>query len=228
MKIVNFILFILITFAVCQAHAESEICLPADEVCKEFEELSDRGADEAIIAMAKEEEKYTDGALFYICLAYDVVASEHYDKNPEEAEKLYLRSLAFGCNESYWALFLLRKDRKKSDAYEMLSKYLSTNPDDPDPYYFLGEHKYEEENYEEADRLLRLAKRYSKKHTAGIDWLLFKVNYLLGNYADSLKYFEEAIAQSRFSDEIEKVKRDPRFSEITNIKEFRDYKNVFK
>jgi hypothetical protein len=58
--------------------------------------------------------------------------------------------------------------------------------------------------------------------------MLFKVNYLLGNFAYASDVLGDALTQGQFIDELRSLSADPRFSDLSVRPEFRKYEPLIK
>jgi tetratricopeptide (TPR) repeat protein len=229
MKIVSLLFFMVTTmFSVRSAESADTLCSRGDEICKKLERLSDTRQDEKIIQMADPAQHYSKTSLFYIGLAFMSAASKKAESSPDKAEQLYRRAIAFGHYEAYMGLYRLSVDKQPEIALGFVKQYVKTKPDDPDPFFILGEAEFQKNNYVPANAYLKKSKKLSTGHTTGLDWLLFQVNYILGNYKYASEALDSALAQGDFTEELTKLRKDPRFTGIEKNPEFKGSRGWFK
>lgn len=198
-----------------------------DVECKRLERLSDQREDRKIVETTSPEKTYSPGAVFYIGLAYKSLASRK-GVTFEQAVDYYLKALEFNYYPAHLDLYRLYLEKDQKKALGHLRRYLETNPGDPNAYFAAGEEEYREGNYKASHNYLRQAKKLSKGHTAGIDWLLFKVNYILRNYSSARKALDDALAQARLKTELKQLKDDPRFADVLERPEFKTYQQMIR
>jgi tetratricopeptide (TPR) repeat protein len=202
--------------------AEDQFC--SDDACKKMEKQYYKKEYEKIISAVNPSEQYSEGSVFYLGMSYTNLADKA--ATLEAKDKLYRQAIAFKYFPAYMSLHNLYSESNPKVAMEFVRAYAKTNPDDPAPFLTLGEVAFQQGNYKGANKLLIRAKSLSSGHTAGLDWLLFKTNYILGNYRFAKEVFESALAQSRFEEEIRELKSDPRFAGIEDHIEFNGYKKL--
>lgn len=219
---VSLAILVLLTSLSSAVFAEEQFC--SDSVCKKIENQYFKKEYEKLVSAINPREKYSEGSVFYIGMSYTMLAEKAHLL--ETKEKLYRQAIAIRYYPAYMSLYNLYREKNHETATGLLKEYVKTNPDDPAPFVVLGEIEFNSKSYKDADKYLRRAKKLSKSHTSGLDWLLFKTNYVLGNYEYSSKMFDSAIAQSRFTEEIQAIKTDPRFAGIEDRPEFKQYKSL--
>lgn len=207
-----------------EVFADDQFC--ADAICKKLQALYDKEKYEKIVEIVDHGVTYSEGSIFYIGRSHIIIAEKK--ELPSEREQLYRRALKFKYYPAYMALYSLYSDKAPKIALEFVKKYIETNPDDPDPYFILGEVEFRGKKYNIANKYLRKSKKLSRGHTAGLDWLLFKVNYILGNYKYASKMLESAFAQGQFVEELKALKTDPRFNGVEKHPEFKEYRQYFR
>jgi len=223
MKIVSFAMSLLVASFAFKAFANDQFC--SDDTCKKLEEQYFKKEYDKIIAAIDPKKRYSEGSSFYIGMSYTILA-ERTD-SPEAKDKLYRQAIAIKYYPAYMSLYNLYRGKNPEAAMAFVKEYIKTDPRDPAPFLVLSEAQFNKRNYSEADKYLRKARQLSKGHTSKVDWLLFKTNYILGNYTSASQMFESAIAQSRFTEEIQALKSDTRFVGIENRPEFKQYKPLF-
>ncbi len=208
-------------FTPISVSAKQEFC--SDKTCKTLENLFYQQDFEQIVSTTNPAQSYSDGSVFYIGMAYTrlVGQTQSFDRKVG----LYKKALQFKYYPAYTALFLEYRKRNPSLAMSYLRDYIKTKPDDSEPYFYLGEGEFQKGHLSTANRYLRQAKALSNGHTAGLDWDLFQINYVLGHYRYAHREFESALAQMDRNDinnGIATIRRDPRFKGIEKLPEFRD------
>jgi len=205
------------------ALANDQFC--SDDICKKLEKQYFKKEYDKIVSAVDPKERYSEGSIFYIGMSYTILAEK--SSSLQARDKLYRDAIAVKYYPAYMSLYNLYREKNPETAMVFVNEYVKTNPSDSAPFLVLGEAQFNKKNYSEADKYLRKARKLSKGHTSEIDWLLFKANYILGNYAFASKMFESAIAQSRFTEEIRAIKSDPGFVGIESRPEFKQYARLF-
>lgn len=223
MRIVSLTTFVLLALLATAVFADDQYC--SDKVCKKLENQYYKKEYEKIISTFDPKERYSEGSILYIGMSYTILAEKA--RSLEAKDKLYRQAVAAKYYPAYMSLYNLYRERNPKAAMEFVRAYVKTNPDDAAPFFALGEVEFEKGNYKDANKYLRRARALSNGHTAGIDWLLFKTSYILGNYKFAREMFESASAQSRLTEDIRALKSDPRFTGIENRPEFKEYRTLF-
>lgn len=202
--------------------AEVEFC--SDQFCKKIEGQYFKKEYAEITALVDPKEEYSEDARFYIGMSYIVLAENA--TTMQEKENLYRRAILLKYYPAYMGLYNVYYKKDAQKAEEVLREYIKIGPSEPSPFIALGNIEFHKHLYREADKHLRLAKSMSDKHTAELDWMLFKTNYVLGNYEFAAKMFSSALSQSKLTEEILSIRTDSRFHGIEKRSEFRQYKNL--
>lgn len=224
MRIDKLIVLALTVSAVAPASfANDGFC--TDEKCKALEKQYYKEEYKNIVSTVDPKEQYSEGSRFYIGMSYVNLAEKA--SSFAEKDKFYRQAISVKYYPAYMSLYGLYLEKNPEIALGFLMEYLKTNPDDPAPFVTAGKVDLEKGNYKNANRYLRRARALSNGHTAEIDWLLFKTNYILGNYKFAREMFESASAQSRLTDNIRDLRSDPRFAGIEDRPEFKEYKELF-
>jgi hypothetical protein len=225
------VLFALIITASAPSYASSPAsrCENADTACREFEQLTDAGQFEKIVAQyeAAGGAAYSEGSRSYIGQAYLALASRD-DVSPEQEERCYWNALKLNCTIAYMGLYFFHVQKDEEKALGFLREYVKTKPIDTVPFVILGEAELTRNNYETADAYLREAKRVAYAYSPRVDWLLFKANYLLKNYQFASEMFMSAVTKGKFESEIKALSSDPRFEGIEKRPEFNTCRSMFK
>lgn len=223
----------IIIFAICIAALGStsassgEIpCAADDRECVMFSQLYDDGQDEALIRRVDPKASYSAAARRIIGQSYLRLAGSE-SSTPEEEERYCRKALEYGVEAAYMGLYFLTVQQDPETALGFLRKYVTSDPPDAVPYVILGEAEFEKRNYRVADGYLRSAKQRGRGRSASLDWMLFQVNYLLGDYAFAAAMFESARSHGELRDEMKALSGDPRFQGIEKIPEFRKYAALF-
>ena len=198
-----------------------------DEECKKIQNLYHQSQYDKIVEMASIKKKYSEGAVFFIGRAC-INLSDRSNLTSNQKEKLLLTAIEYGYYPAYMNLYNIYADKDAEVAIGFVKKYVEKNPDDPDPFFIIGESEFKKNNYKLANTFLKKSKKLSKGHTATLDWLLFKVNYILRDYGYSKKMLDSAFAQGHYVEELRALKADSRFADIEKHAEFEKYLYYFK
>jgi Flp pilus assembly protein TadD len=120
-------------------------------------------------------------------------------------------------------LYFITVQKDPEAALGYLRQYVATNPGDSVPYVILGEAELEKGRNREADAFLRASKKVARANSPRVEWMLFKANYLLGNYSDAARMFESAVASGQFDKQVKSLADDARFSGIGMRPEFKRF-----
>ncbi|MGE5174598.1 MAG: hypothetical protein ACM3MD_12300 [Betaproteobacteria bacterium] len=223
------ITLIIVSSATGSASTPMSDCKDSDQVCKEFEQLTEAQLPEKIIARyeANRDAKYSEDSRRYIGQAYLTLASRD-GVSPEEEERCYRKALELNYAVAYMGLYFLHVQKDEEKALGFLREYVKTEPADMVPYVLLGEAELNRKHYELAETYLREAKKAAHAHSSRVDWLLFQTNYLLKNYQVATEMFESAVATGKFENELKALVSDPRFEGIEKRPEFRKYQDMLK
>jgi tetratricopeptide (TPR) repeat protein len=205
----------------------AERCTAQDTACSEFAKLAETEQFERIIEKADGNKKYSEAARSYIGQAYLMVAGRETN-TPEQEEQFCLKALEYGATSAYMGLYFIHAGQNPEKAIEYLKQYVATKPKDSVPYVLLGEAEMEKENYETANMYLREAKSIARGHSTNLDWMLFQVNYLLGDFAYASVMLDGALAQGQFINELRSLAADPRYADLGIRPEFSKYEPVIK
>ncbi len=207
--------------AASTASATTTLCKDGDGVCKEFQTLTDAGKESIIVSRAEKGGKYSDGARYLIGKAYLAMAAQETN-TPEQEVAFCHKAIEFGAVQGYMGLYFLTVQKNEEQALGYLRDYIKTKPQDPVAYVILGESELGKKNYQVADAFLREAKKISRASSPRVDWMLFQVNYLLGNYPYAGERFEAAL-NGGFDKEIKTILSDTRYDGIAKRPEFKKY-----
>jgi len=83
-------------------------------------------------------------------------------------------------------------------------------------------------HYVAANEFLRQASSVARGHSANLDWMLFQVNYLLGDFAYASAMLDSALTQDQFANELKSLSTDPRFAGLSQRPEFRKQEPMIK
>jgi hypothetical protein len=202
-------------------------CTAKDTACVEFAKFAEAEQYDRIIEKAQGNIKYSEAARSYIGQAYLMVAGRETN-TPEQEEQFCLKALEYGATSAYMGLYFIHAGQNPEKALGYLKQYVATNPKDSVPYVLLGEAEMEKENYETANLYLREAKSVARGHSTNLDWMLFQVNYLLGDFAYASVALDGALAQGQFISELKTLAADPRYADFGNRPEFRKYEPMIK
>jgi hypothetical protein len=147
---------------------------------------------------------------------------------PEQEEQFCRKALEYGSTSAYMGLYFIYSGQNTEAALGYLKQYVATKPGDPVPYVLLGESELEKKNYEAANTYLREAKRISRGHSAHLDWMLFRVSYILGDFTYAGAVLDSAMADGQYVKEFRTLSSDPLFEGIVKRPEFRKYEIMVK
>ena len=203
--------------------AADKTCSDRDAVCKEFAMLADTNRFELIIDQVDAATDYTTAARGYIGQAYLMLAGKE-GNTPEQEEQLCRKALEYGATSAYMGLYFIYSDRDTDAALGYLKQYIATKPRDAIPYILLGESELENKGYEAANTYLREAKRIARGHSAHLDWMLFRVSYILGDYAYAGSVLDGAMEDGHYVKEFRALASDPLYEGMMKRPEFSKYK----
>ncbi len=229
-SIMIMVVFTLIITASVPGYASPKSrCENTDTVCGDFEQLTDAGQFDKIVARYETARgiAYSEGSRSYIGEAYLALASRE-DISPEQEELCYMNALELNCPVAYMGLYFFHVQKDEEKALGFLREYIKTKPADTVPFVILGEAELARNNYETADAYLREAKRVAHAYSPRVDWLLFKANYLLKNYQFASEMLMNALTKGKFESEIKALSADPRFEGIEKRPEFHACRSLFK
>ena len=209
------------------AMAAESLCSASDAACKEFFVLAAANQFDRIIEKIDAKKSYSGAARSYIGQAYLVIAGRETN-TPEQEEHFCLKALEYGATSAYMGLYFIHAGQNEEKAIGFLKRYIATKPKDTVPYVLLGQVEMDKGNYAAANELLREAKSVARGHSTNLDWMLFKVNYLLGNFAYASAMLDDALTQDKFVNELRSLSADPRFSDLSVRPEFRKYGPMIK
>ena len=223
MKINMFLLVTMLTVASTSPAGTTEErsqCKAADSACIRFETLARTEQFAQIIKELDPAAQYSADARQFIGQAYLALASAETN-TPEQEEAYCRKALEYGFSQAYMGLYFIYAQQDEEKALGFLRQYIMTKPGDSVPYVLLGESELEKKNYKKADFYLREAQRVARAHSARVDWMLFQINYILGNYAFAGEMLDSALANGKFDREVKKLTRDVRFQDIESRPEFK-------
>jgi tetratricopeptide (TPR) repeat protein len=202
--------------------SQNSRCIKSDTACMEFEQLAEAEQFDAIIKKVEAAKQYSEGSRHYIGKAYLALAGR--EENTAEQEETFCRkALEYGFNQAYMGLYFIHAQKDQEAALGYLKQYIATKPGDSVPYVILGESEFGKKNYQLADTYLRESKKVARAHSARVDWLLFQVNYLLGNYQFAGEMLESALKHGKFDQELKALTTDARFHGIEKRPEFKKW-----
>ncbi len=201
-------------------------CQESDDACKQFSALAENDQHAKIIEMVDPGTEYSETARTYIGKAYLGLAAAE-SNTPEQEEAFCRKALEYGAVQAYMGLYFIHAQKDEAAALGFLKQYVSTRPKDSVPYVILGESELDKQNYRLADEYLRESKKVARASSPRVDWMLFQVNYLLGNFKYASEMFENAVTNGRFEEELKVIARDSRFKGINNRPEFRKHRPLF-
>ncbi|MHB8846760.1 MAG: tetratricopeptide repeat protein [Nitrospirota bacterium] len=207
--------------------AAENACAAKDAACLEFAKLAEAEQFERIIGSVDAKKRYSEAARSYIGRAYLMIAGRETN-TPEQEEQFCLKALEYGATSAYMGLYFINAGQNPEKAIGYLKQYIATKPKDSVPYVLLGEAEMEKENYETANMYLREAKSVARGHSTNLDWMLFQVNYLLGDFAYASAMLDGALARGQFIDELKSLAADPRYADFGSRPEFRKYEPLIK
>ncbi len=232
MRIVTVLLILMMVIVPSSAGIASSPasrCGDEDNICREFEQLSEQQQPEKIIRQyeAGTGAAPSAGSRFYIGQAYLALASRD-GVSPEQEESYYWKALKLDHTIAYMGLYFFHVQKDEEKALGFLREYVKTRPEDTVPYVILGEAELSRKNYASADTYLREAKRVAHAYSPRVDWLLFQANYLLKNYKFASEMLENAVTKGKFENEIRALSSDRRFEGIEKLPEFQSLRKLFK
>lgn len=201
---------------------EQSLCKKADALCRKFETLANDAQYQAIIDTIRGNRDYSEGSRHYIGKAYLAIAADE-NNTPEQEEAFCRKALAFGASQAYMGLYFIYAQKDEEQALGYLREYVKTKPRDTVPYVILGESEMNKKNFELADSYLRESRRVSRATSARVDWMLFQVNYLLGNYQYAAEMLDSAVQNGKFDEELKTLSSDSRFKGMGKRPEFKKY-----
>ena len=209
------------------AMATESPCSAKDVACKEFSTLAAAEQYDKIIGKADATMTYSPAARSYIGQAYLMIAGRE-NNTPAQEEQLCLKALEYGATSAYMGLYFIHAGQDEEKALGFLKQYIATQPRDSVPYVLLGQAEMDKENYVVANDFLRQARSVARGHSANLDWMLFQVNYLLGDFAYASAMLDSALTQDQFANELKSLSADPRFAGLSLRPEFRKYEPMIK
>jgi len=202
-------------------------CSEKDSACKEFSKLAAADQYDKIIEKVDAKKSYTEAARSIIGDAYLMVAGQETN-TPEQEEQFCLKALEYGATSAYMGLYFINASQDSDKALGYLFQYIMTSPKDSVPYVLLGEAEMAKENYEDANLYLRMAKTVARGHSTNLDWMLFQVSYLLGDFTYASAMLDGALAQGQFVNELRSLSANPLFVDISLRPEFKKYEPLIK
>ena len=201
---------------------QPSLCPDKDAVCEEFETLVQNEQYTAAIGKIDPKAAYSETTRQYLGKAYLGLAPA--DNNTPEQEEYYCRkALEYGAVQAYMGLYFITVQKDPDAALGYLRQYVAAKPRDSVPYVILGEAELMKGRYKEADAFLRESKKIARANSPRVDWMLFKANYLMGNYGDAARMLESALASGQFDGQVKELASDVRFSGIGSRAEFRKF-----
>ena len=197
-------------------------CPDKDALCREFETLVQNEQYAAAISRIDPKAVYSETTRQYIGKAYLGLAPAE-SNTPEQEEQYCRKALEYGAVQAYMGLYFITVQKDPEAALGYLRQYVANKPRDSVPYVILGEAELAKERYQEADSFLRASKKVARANSPRVDWLLFKANYLLGNFGDAAGMFQSAAASGQFDNQVKELLSDTRFSGIGNRAEFKKF-----
>lgn len=209
------------------AGAAGGACTDKDNACSELSKLASAEQFDKIIEKAEGKKTFSAASKAIIGQAYLMMAGKE-SNTPEQEEQFCLKALEYGATSAYMGLYFIHAGQDAEKALDFLKQYIMTRPKDSVPYVLLGEAEMEKENYEDANLFLREAKTVARGHSTNLDWMLFQVNYLLGDFTYASAMLEGALSHGRFVNEFKTLAADPRYADISRRPEFRKYEPMLK
>jgi tetratricopeptide (TPR) repeat protein len=209
------------------ALATESPCSAQDAACKEFSTLAAAEQFDKIIGKADATKTYSPAARSYIGQAYLMIAGRENNTSAQE-EQFCLKALEYGATSAYMGLYFIHAGQNEEKALGFLKQYIATQPRDSVPYVLLGQAEMDKKNYAAANAFLRQARSVSRGHSANLDWMLFQVNYLLGDFAYASAMIDSALTQDQFANELKSLSADPRFAGLSLRPEFRKYESMIR
>ena len=209
------------------ALAGGKACAGNDTACIEFARLAASEQFDMIIEKVDPKTAYSNEAKSSIGQAYLAIAARE-SNTPAQEEYFCLKALEYGASSAYMGLYFIHAGQDPEKALGFLKQYIATNPKDSVPYVLLGEAEMEKEHYEEANELLREAKTYARGLSTNLDWNLFQVSYLLGDFDYASAMLDSALSRGQFMKELKDLAADPRYADIGIRPQFRKYEPLIK
>lgn len=219
LAIIVFSLFIGVPESISSQYSH---CIKSDTRCMEFEQLAEAGQFDAIIKKIDAAAQYSEGARHYIGMAYLALAGRE-ESTPEQEEGYCRKALEYGSNQAYMGLYFIHAQKEQEEALGFLRQYIETKPADSVPYVILGESELEKNNYKLADAYLRESKKVARARSTRVDWMLFQVNYILGNHQFAGEMLESALTNRKYEQELKALATDTRFQDIGKRPEFKKF-----
>ncbi len=226
-SIIIILTIVLIIAGQSVAGATGSACPEKDTTCSDLATLAGAEQYDKIIERAAGQKTYSDAAQAIIGQAYLMMAGKE-SNTPEQEEQFCLKALEYGATSAYMGLYFIHAGQDMEKALGFLKQYIMTRPKDSVPYVLLGEAEMEKKNYEDANLYLREAKKIARGHSTNVDWMLFQVNYLLGDFSYASAMLDGALAHGQFVNELKTLAADPRYSDISRRPEFRKYEPMIK
>jgi len=209
------------------AMAAGSTCSAKDAACKEFSMLAAADQFDKIIEKVDAKTTYSEAARSYIGQAYLMVAGRETN-TPQQEEQFCLKALEYGATSAYMGLYFIQSGQDPDKALEYLYQYIMTDPKDSVPYVLLGEAEMEKENFEDANLYFRAAKTRARGHSTNLDWMLFQVNYVLGDFAYASAMLDGALTQGQYVNELRSLSANPFFADLSTRPEFKKYVPLLK
>ncbi len=222
-----FVVFVVTTAGQASSPASEQSCAGNDKACREFAKLFQAEQYDRIVETVEPGKTYSDPAKHYIGLAYLQLAGRETN-TPEQEERFCRQALEYGATSAYMGLYFIYAQKDTETALGFLKQYIGTRPPDALPYVILGEHEFENRNYAAANTYLREAKTVGRGYSFSLEWMLFQVNYLLGDHAYAAAMLENVMSRKEFAHEFKALTADPRFSGMEKQPAFRKYEYLFK
>ncbi len=220
-------LLFLTMFAPLNAHAAlRNPCDASDAVCANFAKLYDDDKYDEIVKQTDPKAKYSEGSRALIGRAFLAIAGKE-ENTPEQEEAYCRKALEYGQPQAYMGLYFLTAQKDPKTALGYLREYITTKPADSVPYVILGESALDAGDAKAADAYLREAKAVTRSYSARVDWLLFRANYLLGDYTAASGYLDGALAHGDFSKNLKEILAEKSYAGIEARPEFGKHKDAF-
>jgi tetratricopeptide (TPR) repeat protein len=209
------------------ALAGEKACAGNDTACIEFANLATMEQFDSIISQVEATETYSEDAKSYIGQAYLAIAGRETN-TPAQEEHFCLKALEYGATSAYMGLYFIHASQDPEKALGYLRQYIATKPRDSVPYVLLGEAMMEKEQFEAANELLREARAVARGLSTNLDWNLFQVSYLLGDFEYASTMLDSALSRGQFMKELTDLAADPRYADIGIRPQFRKYQPLIK
>ncbi len=220
-------LFTLVVMGSSITFAADILCAEQDAACREIAKLSAADQFDKVLEMVDGKKTYSEASRSYIGQAYLMLAGKQVN-TPGQEELFCLKALEYGVTSAYMGLYFINAGQDTEKALGFLKQYVATKPKDSVPYVLLGEAEMNKGNYKAADEYLREAKSVARGHSTNLDWMLFQVNYLLGDLTYASTMLDGALTQGQFVNELKTLAADPRFADLGRRPEFRKYEPLIK